>query len=61
MKFDVANEYEPYLEVLDPLRIQIVVDHLCLAVILPSGVLQIGLPGSESADGIRYREEVQVD
>lgn len=54
MKLDVTDEDEPHLEVLHPLRIQIVVNHLRLAVILPSGVLKIGLSGLESADRIRY-------
>jgi len=60
-KIDVANEDEPNAEVLDPLGVQVVVNHLCAVIVHISRMLQVRLTRPQRALRIGHREKVQVD
>ena len=47
MQVDILDENEPDAEVLDPFRVQIVIDNLRLPIITPCSMLQIGLFNSQ--------------
>lgn len=49
---DITDEDEPHAELLQPLRIQVVVDHFCLVIELPCCMFQIRLSGFKRADWV---------
>ena len=60
-KIDVSDEDKPNTEVLDPLGVQVVVNHLCAVIVHICGMLQVRLTRPQRALRIGHREKVQVD